>query len=474
MTPELLQSIRILQMSHLELTEYIAQEMLENPVLEEAAPESADGTLSAEELRDRIESATEDRYDDYDHWDRYGDRSQEPKIASFENYVRQDETLQDHLMEQLKHSNLAGGAYRACEYLIYNMDEDGYLMLDDETRAIIEKECFATAWDIALALEMLQSMDPAGIGARSLEECLKLQLARRNALTKELELLIDRMLPDIAENRIGAISKALRVSTGQAQRLADRIRSLEPKPGRRFSDGKAVPYIIPDVIVERHGDSVTIYSNEQNVPRLQISSYYRDLVPEIGDDKDLLRYLSDRFGAADRLIQSIDQRRETLIRVTASILRFQTQFFRPGNNILRPLTLRQVAEDLGVHVSTVSRAVDGKYLQVNGTIYSMRHFFGSGVGTKAGAEASENAPANLSGEPQASAEGASQPETGFSAATVTEMIRTLIAGEDPAKPLSDQKIADTLNADGVPVSRRTVAKYREAAGIPATSRRRRF
>ncbi|MBQ6583175.1 MAG: RNA polymerase factor sigma-54 [Mogibacterium sp.] len=477
MTTELLQSIRILQMTHLELTEYIAQEMLENPVLEEAAPEGS-GDLSADELRERIEAETEDRYDAYDRWDRYDDRSREPGIAAFEKYVQQEETLQSHLMEQLKLSNLAGGAYRACEFMIYNMDEDGYLTLDEETKQVIQKECFANQWDIELALEMLQSMDPAGVGARDLRECLRLQLARKGRLTKELRALIDERLSDIAENRIGEIAKAFSFTKKEAQAMADTIRKLEPKPGRRFSDGQAVQYVQPDVIVERQGDHLVIYSNEQNVPKLQISSYYRDLVPEVGDDKELLHYLSDRFKAADQLIRGIDQRRDTIVRVTTSILKHQRAFFESGSRFLRPLTLQQVADDIGVHVSTVSRAVDGKYMQVQGGTYSLRHFFGSGISSESGAPdayayAGTQGTNGIAG-PDAEDVLPEDAGSGVSASTIQEMIRTLVESEDPKKPLSDQKIADTLNANGIPVARRTVAKYRENAGIAAASRRRRY
>ena len=462
LTPEMVQSIRILQMNHLELAEYVSQELIENPMLEEAAPEAE--TMSAEELNCRIQDAEEDRYDRYDAYDLCDRRghleergSGNGGVADYERFVRQEETLQDHLMNQLRGTRMATGVYRACEYLIGSLDEDGYLLLDEID---LTQDCHVSSEEAKDALILLQSMDPAGVGGRDLRECLKLQLQAKSLLTDAMATLIDSMLEDVAANRIARIAKVLAVTKSQAQFMVNTIRTLEPKPGRRFSDGRAVPYIVPDVIVERAGtscdDEIRAYINDGGTPKLQMSSYYRNLMQSVGKDEELNIYLSERFKSAGSLIQNIQQRNQTILRIVNAIMVRQKQFIEPGNKLLRPMTMQEIADELGLHVSTVSRAIDGKYMQCDGHIYSLRYFFGSGVSmcihdTGAANDGMES----------------------VSATSVRRMIRELIQKEDASHPLSDQRISDMLIANGVKISRRTVTKYREIEGIDTASRRRR-
>ncbi len=516
LTPEMVQSIRVLQMNHLELSEYISQALIENPVLEEAEPGTE--SMSAEELRGRIQDAEEDQHDRYEAYDRCDRRghleergSGNGGVADYEKFVRQEETLQDHLMNQLRGSRVTSGVYRACEYMIGSLDEDGYLLLDDFD---LTQECQVSSEETREALDLLQSMDPSGVGGRDLRECLKLQLQAKSLLTNDLATLIDTMLKDVASNRIARIAKSLGVTKSEAQSMVNIIRTLEPKPGRRFSDGRAVPYIVPDIIVERTGSlyiqgiqnqqengsnrnnpnnrndssdsenekssdvsksagglnardtmrasdcspdaEMQAYINDGGIPRIQVSAYYRGLLQSVGKDEELNIYLSERFKSAESLIRSMQQRNQTILRIVDVIMKRQKQFFAPGNKLLCPMTMQEVAGELGLHVSTVSRAIDGKYMQCDGRVYSLRHFFGSGVALSTqGTDDANDGMESVSG------------------VSVRRMIRELIQKEDPSHPLSDQKISDMLIASGVKISRRTVAKYRENEGIDAAVRRRR-
>lgn len=486
MTSEMLQSIRILQMNAMELSEYIAGEVETNPVLEELLPRA--DLISSEQLQEHQGQPSEDSFDAYDRWDRnerYDCSSRRnPSVggegndaSDFEKYVHQEETLQEHLSEQLASLKLPPATFHACEYLIGNLNDDGYLLVDDEwmrdsigdvedesdnrsdeSQKLDESRKTEQSWKperevYRQALKVLQEMDPTGVGARSLPECLKLQLRERDQLTPALEMLIDTMLEDIAANKYGKIAKTLGITKDEARRMADIVRGLEPKPGRRFSDGKATPFLVPDVIVEKIGGQLKVRLNESMLPRLQLSCYYRDLLTRNKGDRELYTYLSDKFRSAESLLQGVHQRGETLLRITDAIVRHQGSFFEPGNKFLSPLTMQEVADELQLSVSTVSRGIDGKYMECAGGIFSLRHFFGGGVATSGiGSEESGN----------------------ISSVTVRQMMVDLIRDEEKSHPLSDQKIADWLIANGVHISRRTVAKYREAEGIETASKRRRY
>lgn len=470
MTPAMLQSIRILQMNTMELSEYIAAEVETNPVLEELMPRAE--LISSDQLQEHMINRSEDPFDAYDRCDRYErcdylsgrnpSAGEEGNDASaFEKYVHQEETLREHLSGQLASLKLPTSTLRACEYLIGSLDDNGYLPAENEWMEATLGTADSRSDDLEepereayhRALEIIQGMDPAGVGARNLPECLKLQLKERNQLTPDLEMLIDTMLEDIATDKYGKIAKAFGITKEEAQRLAGIIRELEPKPGRRFSDGQAIPFLVPDVIVEKIGEELNVRLNENAMPRLQVSGYYRDLLARNKRDRELYTYLSDRFRSADSLLQGIEQRSETLLRITDAILRHQRAFFEPGNKFLSPLTMQEVADELQLNVSTVSRGVDGKYMECDGGIFSLRHFFGTGVAIS----------------------GVGTKESGnISSVTVRQMMVDLIRDEDKSHPLSDQKIADWLIANGVHISRRTVAKYREAEGIEAASKRRRY
>lgn len=441
MTPEMLQSIKMLQMTSVELAEYIEHEFIENPVLEEVAGER--------------------EYDEYERWESQTHKEDE-QFSILEKYVRQDETLYEYLMSQLGASGVSGNVYNVCEFLIYSLDSDGYLRITDEE---IKVECGVPDEDINTARALLQSMEPVGIGARTLEECLEIQLKSKGELTAHMQRIISELLEDVADNHVGRIASVLKITKGRAQEYTDRIKRLEPKPGCRFSDGGSIQFIIPDVIVEFHGDDIIAVINRTSIQNFQISSYYLDLAKESRAGGELNEYLWDKIGSARRLLDSLEKRNNTILRVSKAIIENQRQFFMSEAKVLRPLTLQKIADELDMHLSTVSRAIDGKYMQVGGKLFPMKHFFGSGY-VQLGKAYSADDTGSIEGENVDSEE--------IAATSIKQIIKRYIENENPKKPLSDQKMTSLLNAIGINISRRTVAKYREAMGIKATSKRKRF
>lgn len=441
LNPEMLQSIRILQMNSAELSEYLEQEILENPVLESI--ESSEEEISSEDLGEQMDAVDADCFDAYDRFE-YGG------TEDYEKFVRREETLEEHLLQQLGANDISPEVLSAGEYLIGNLDEDGYLFLTEEEFC---QDTGGSSSDWKKALSIIQEMDPAGVGARSLKECLHLQLEARNLWTPLMEKLIGDMLEDIAANRIARIASALEIKKSVAEEMVRVVRSLEPKPGSRFANGQAVPFVVPDVIAEMDGGEVQICVNEEGMRSLQYASYYTELYQEGSTPAEVRKYLAKQFASANTLLENVHQRNQTLLRVAEAIARHQKQFFEPGVRLLRPLTMQEIAEELHMHVSTVSRAVAGKYMQCETITVPLKHFFGSGV--------------------KRQTEDTSDGDKDVSAMAIRQVMRDLIGKEDSAHPLSDQKIANLLTAQGIQISRRTVTKYREKEGIETASRRKR-
>ena len=280
-----------------------------------------------------------------------------------------------------------------------------------------------------------------------MKECMLIQLAAKGLLTEELEYIIMHKLEDLAEHRYGQIAKHLGMSAKQVQQMADLIKTLEPKPGRAFASREATRYVIPDILVEKTDGEYVAVSNDSSVPHLMVSSYYHHLNEEYRD-VELQKYLNDRMNAALWLMKSIHQRKQTIYNVANAVIRYQQEFFAQGERFLKPLTLHQIAEEIGVHESTVSRTINGKYLQSSKGTFELKYFFTSGVEGDDGQGVSSN--------------------------SVKAIIRELIAGENTQHPLSDQEMAEILESKGIAISRRTVAKYRESMHILSSSKRRRF
>lgn len=452
-------------MSTMELREYIDQELQANPVLEEcrrmdeydldnAVTEEYDEPAVHVELYDNSEL---DSYERYNY--RENNRTDADSISIAERYMKHEDSLNDHLMGQLNTSKAEPGVARIGEYIINSLGADGYLR---STWDEITEDCSGcSSEDIELAIELVQSFDPAGVCARSIEECLILQLARYGELNEIYSSIINRHLEDIANNRIQAIASDLGISRKDAQTACDRVRRLEPKPGNRFSDKQAINYVIPDVIVEWNGSNCESQINSGIVPDLEINGEYLTMAESADTDSKARDYLKNKVNEARNLMVGINKRNDTLVRITQAIIEYQDEFFKPESRLLKPLTMQKMAEDLGCHVSTVSRAIDGKYMQCNGKIYALRYFFGSGLTAASGVPGvGDGTRGSFDGE--------------ISVNTVKERIREIVGGEDKSKPMSDQKITEMLAGEGIDISRRTVAKYREGIGIPSTSKRKRY
>ncbi|MGI6210968.1 MAG: RNA polymerase factor sigma-54 [Anaerovoracaceae bacterium] len=439
MTPELIQAIKILQLNTIDLQNYVQKELEENPILEV----KDDGSDDRREEFDYRDTIVEDDYDDLKF--RQWETSPDKETIDYERFVTAEETLQDSLLRQLQLSGLDQERERIGRGIIEAIDENGYLKtgIDEMT-----KICGCSCKTLEDVLSVIQSMEPTGVGARNLQECLMIQLREKGCLTEDLQYIIENMLEDVAANRISKIARSIHASSAEVQDMIDEIRDLEPKPGRQYAGSEPTRYIVPDIIVEKEDGEYVIWSNDRSVPKLMVSSYYKNLRTQAKKDEDLNKYLTGRFNSAVWLIRSIEQRKQTILNVATAIVHYQIDFFEKGEKYIRPLTLKQIAEELNIHESTVSRAISGKFMQSPRGVYDLKYFFSSGVESGSG--------------------------DGISSNSVKSMIRDFIENEDTRKPLSDQEMADRLKDRGVKISRRTVAKYREAMGIQPSSRRKRY
>lgn len=437
MTPELIQAIQILQFNNQELMDYVQNELLENPVLE------AEKSYDAQEvdIREKIREADYEEQS-FRQWEYAPDDDDD---YTYEQYVWEEDTLTDYLLNQLQFSSLKDVKARIGRYIIEAVDDNGYLTVSVEE---IAKALHVEMEAVEEVLSFIQTFEPSGVAARNLQECLIIQLAAKGLLTDEIEYIIENMLQDLADNRIAHIAKTLGIKNQEVQQIADLIRTLEPKPGRLFSSGETVRYVVPDIFVEKVNGEYVVTNNETSVPKLMVSSYYNKLTAEAGKDEELNKYLNDRFNAAVWLIRSIEQRKQTIFNVASAVVKYQQEFFDNGEKFLKTLTLKQIADEIGVHESTVSRSINGKYMQSPRGVFEMKYFFSSGVTGGDGG--------------------------GLSSNSVKSIIKEIISGEDPRKPYSDQDMVAILKEKGIDISRRTVAKYREGMNILSSSKRRRF
>ena len=453
MTPELIQAIQILQYNNEELSEYIKNELLENPLLEVETERESDkdkeigstfendlGNLDIDELRDKIADSTYNS-DLYRRWENIDSKED----FSYERYVSFRYSLIEHLLLQLQFSEVDENHAEIGRFLIHNIDDNGYLTISLEEIAGAMKSKLS---DVEETLRIVQSFDPPGVGARSLCESLTIQLRQKGELSDDLQKIICDHLEDIANNRIGIIAKKIGKSESEAQHITDVIKSLEPKPGRAYDSDQTVKYVIPDIVIEKDGDEYRVSNYDAGTPNLMVSSYYSSIKGNLDEDVELTKYLNERMNSAIWLIKSIEQRKQTIKKVAEAILGYQREYFDKGEHYLRPLTLKQIADIVGVHESTVSRAINGKYMQTGRGVLEMKYFFTSGVKADTGQD--------------------------ISSSSIKAKIKELIEGEDSRRPFSDQRLAEILNDEGIDISRRTVAKYRDAIGIPTSSKRKRF
>ncbi len=460
MTPQMQQSIQLLQLSTLELSELLQEEMTENPMLEEEEP--VDTNVNKDEdmpVSENGENHNEEKgiIELDDNWEDYfSDSSDIGYISSGTSYateeeeeyntqIAQEENLKDHMNWQL-HVSAANQLQRTIgEYLIENIDEDGYVLIDLKEAADF-LDCPLESVEETLAL--IQTFDPSGIGARSLSECLEIQCRHMDIDDDDILAVIRHHMDQLERRRFKEIARALGVTEQHVQEISDFISTLVPRPGRKYTP-TSNEYISPDVFVERVGGEWQIRVNDDGAPPLRISKKYLDMLHNkdgiTGEEYD---FIKKKFQSAIWLIRNIEQRNRTLYRVTKAIMDKQERFLEEGITVLKPLKLKDIADELGIHEATVCRVVNKKYVQTIRGLFELKYFFSTGL------ESGGN--------------------DDMSSKSVMEIIRNLIDEEDEKKPLSDQKIMEILHKDyDLNIARRTVAKYREKMGILPTSKRKR-
>ena len=509
LTPGLMQMVSVLALNKLELKELINTEIVENPVLEEmeesvpliddVALKEAERERSVEEVAAQAERDKRDPFDEIDFGSYFQDYLdpgfrtpngfEQTDKPSFENFLSQPSTLTDHLFWQLGSLNLSSDLRAAAEYVVGNLDEDGYLLAgDEELLAGFVREYEpppasapqAAVELLAEAVHLVQNLDPVGVATRSLRECLLVQI---EAQRREFQLQVSRQrtaaqagsngegeaahAAALQEERLQVFSLAARivdqhllllqkrdlremtkVLTAQPeviQHAIDFIRSLDPRPGQRFNRSDA-RLIEPDVAFVKRGGEFVVVMNEEDLPTLRLNHGYRKLLSQEGTERDVKEYVKERYRSALQLMRNIEQRKNTILRTCEAIVRRQGEFLERGVDALKPMMIKDVAEEIGVHPSTVSRAVSSKYVHTSQGVFELRFFFSEGV----------HGP-----------EGGSTPLM-----LLKRKVKKLIDEEDPRKPLTDDLIASMLEAQGIDVTRRTVAKYREDLRIPSTHQRR--
>jgi RNA polymerase sigma-54 factor len=445
MTPELRQAIKILQLSSIELTDYLNQMILDNPLIElkEEVPErdpvgeKKDEIDWGEYLRDLQEAREK--------VDRNNPREVKPEIT-YENLLTKGTSLEEHLISQLGVIPLSREEKKIARYLIGNVNSVGYLAVTLEQA---EEDLKVKKDKIEMVLALIQNFDPPGICARNLCECLSIQLKQGGLYCQEICELLENHLENIAAGKLNKVAQIMNIPVARVQEMADLIKTLNPKPGASFGGSEDIRYIIPDVTVERIDDNYVILVNEGHIPHLTINKTYSAILNKASDaDPGTKEFVENKLNQALWLIRSIEQRRMTIYQVTAALVKMQEEFFEHGVKYLKPLTLKQIAEKVGVHESTVSRATSNKYIQTPHGIFEFKYFFTTGLSTDRGESASTE--------------------------SVRHLIQEIVKNEDPKKPYSDQKIADILQKRGISIARRTVTKYREEMHILNAGQRKRY
>lgn len=433
--PQMLQSMRILQMGLQELREYAEEVIQENPALE-LNHEEPPVPVAAEDTVRRLEWL--EANDRQNAWFHRQDEEEGDGLANLGSYSDEENDLKRYLLSQFMMGDaLEPEVSAAIEFLVDHLDSGGFL---DGDLTFLAREARMEEAVMARAIIELQSADPAGVGARDLTECLRLQLERRAGDHSLAMTIVENYLDELAHGKYGQIAKELDVGRNEVKEACDLIRTLNPRPGTGFASQENLAYIIPDLEFTVLPEKVEVTVNDTVAPRLVISDYYRKLLKDT-KDPDVQEYLTQKIGQAKWVIQGIDQRKATLLRVAQYLAEQQEGFFRYGVGQLRPLTMRQAAEALEVHESTISRTVKNKYVRCPQGVYALSYFFAGSLG-----------------------------EGGSTAETAKALLKQLVAEEE--KPLSDQKLCEEMERRGCVLSRRTVAKYREELNIPSAADRK--
>ncbi|MCA8922485.1 MAG: RNA polymerase factor sigma-54 [Planctomycetes bacterium] len=477
LAPQILQRIEVLQLATLDLKGLVEREMEMNPTIEIETQDPV-STPSADDLSpvgdsktledndagvptddqliaefDRLENLNEE-WKDFSPSFRGsggGGGEKDKKLEAMNNTADTRESLQEVLERQLHMLNIKERDAKICSYLVWNIDDNGYMRfeINEEFAKEIDVTPPATPADVEDCLELIQTLEPAGIGARDLRECLLLQLESTNTKYKydlEIEIVRDH-LDDVMANRLPKIAKAVNEPIEVIHEAVIFIRSLNPKPGLVFSNSQ-VHYVVPDVVVDKIDGKYEVRVEDSYIPKISISRHYVDMLQAGADDPKVRAYVKKKIESAKWLMESIEQRKSTLSRIAQEIVDFQTPFLDKGLDSLRPLKMQFIADKVGVHVSTVSRAISEKYMQTPRGIFALRYFFNGGTTSADGEETS--------------------------IVSVKQKVREIIDQEDKQHPLSDEEIAAALKQQGLEIARRTVTKYRKQLGIPSSRQRRSY
>ena len=482
MAPRMIQSMEILQLPMMALQERIDQELMENPLLvdlretpnsdseseeeggepRERAESDGDGDRDEEprlESEEPAETAEADPgSENFDEWfDQYAESHRPSRAAlseeadrkhdAMQNMANRPRSIHDDLSDQLAFLECSPTTRALCEYLIYNLDEHGYLHLS-LTEAVRDFGGEATLVEAEEALRLVQGLDPPGIAARDLRECLLLQLTPEIPCREVLRVLIADHLEDLQQNRLPAIEKKSAIPIATIKEALEHLRRLDPRPGARDEASNA-QYVLPDLIVEAdENGEYQVRLVDEHAPQLSISKHYQKLLKSKQADPAARDFIQKKIQSARWLIESIEQRRNTLLKVARAIIAHQSDFLDKGPEAIEPLKMQQIADKVGVHVTTVSRAVDDKWVQTPRGIFALKRFFGGGTTTADGEEVAWD--------------------------SIKQKLTEIISKEDKQSPLSDEEIVEALSQHGLPVARRTVTKYRKALRIPSSRQRRQY
>ncbi len=450
LSPQVYQGLSILAMPVAELQVLMETELLENPVLEveefEEEPSEAEDERADVADDERAWDEWLDQYAELDNLDPIIPRDPNAEAVNTEEFVGGYLSFDEYLLEQLGMLDLDDATRRAAQAIVGSLDSDGFLVTSLEEVAAIAGVSRTVA---ERALGVVQQLDPPGVGARNLAEALRIQRDYLGIEEPLLEDIICDHLDDIAANHFRKVARKLHTDEDEIRRLVEILRQLNPRPAGAFSPGPSPGYVVPDVTLRRFGDEWVIIPNSEAVPTLRVSAKYRSMLRGgSGADAETVRYLKDKIRSAESFIKNVDRRKDTVSRITQIILEVQNEFFEDGRGPLRPLRLEDVAVEIGVHLSTVSRGVTGKYMATPYGMFELKHFFSGGYRTSTGMD--------------------------VAATTVKGRLKEMLMAEEQIHPLSDQRLAEMLSDEGIPVARRTVAKYREEMGIePSWARKRR-
>jgi RNA polymerase sigma-54 factor len=472
MTPQLQQAIKLLQLSRLELEQYVVQQLSENPILEESVADSGEDNFADKEqertaedlIREQINvlansfdsnadpgDAGKNEEIDWEAMSRLREQGQQAtskasssdEAPNYENILSSSLTLQDFLLKQIGEQDLDSEEQRVAQLIIGNIDDKGYFLASLEEIVAQEGITFDFAEDI---LDVVQRLEPPGVGARDLKECLLIQIRNSGLKNGIVEKIVAENMHELETRNYNAIAKSRKISLDAVIENVAIIAKLDPIPGRQFG-GETTQVIIPDIYIFKLGGEWVLSLNEDGIPRLKVNEFYKTMMAERvkGEDKE---YIQEKLKSAQWLIKSIHQRQKTIFKVTESILSRQKDFFEKGIQFLKPMILKDVADEIGMHESTVSRVTNNKYIHTPRGIFELKYFFNSSVSRSDGDD--------------------------MASESVKRMIKDIVVAEDAKKPFSDQKIVSFLEKKGIHLARRTVAKYREQLGILPSSKRKKY